>query len=94
MRPLFFASEDSRAWERDNYSYLLGDDMLVAPVVREGANERTLWLPEGEWVYLWSGESFASGNLRIKAPLGKTPVFYRKESAFKELFEQIASDFN
>ena len=77
MRPLFFASEDSRAWERDNYSYLLGDDMLVAPVVREGANERTLWLPEGEWVYLWSGESFASGNLRIKAPLGKTPVFYR-----------------
>ncbi|MBQ5490061.1 MAG: alpha-glucosidase, partial [Oscillospiraceae bacterium] len=74
MRPLFFASEDSRAWERDNYSYLLGDDMLVAPVVREGANERTLWLPEGEWVYLWSGESFASGNLRIKAPLGKTPV--------------------
>ena len=94
MRPLFFASEDSRAWERDNYSYLLGDDMLVAPVVREGANERTLWLPEGEWVYLWSGESFASGNLRIKAPLGKTPVFYRKESAFKELFEQIAADFN
>ena len=78
MRPLFFASEDSRAWERDNYSYLLGDDMLVAPVVREGANERTLWLPEGEWVYLWSGESFASGNLRIKAPLGKTPVFYTK----------------
>ena len=94
MRPLFFASEDSRAWERDNYSYLLGDDMLVAPVVREGANERTLWLPEGEWVYLWSGESFASGNIRIKAPLGKTPVFYRKESAFKELFEQIAADFN
>ncbi len=94
MRPLFFASEDSRAWERDNYSYLLGDDMLVAPVVREGANERTLWLPEGEWVYLWSGESFASGNLRIKAPLGKTPVFYRKESAFKELYKQIASDFN
>ena len=94
MRPLFFASEDSRAWERDNYSYLLGDDMLVAPVVREGANERTLWLPEGEWVYLWSGESFASGNLRIKAPLGKIPVFYRKESAFKELFEQIAADFN
>lgn len=94
MRPLFFASEDSRAWERDNYSYLLGDDMLVAPAVREGAEERTLWLPEGEWVYLWSGESFASGNLRIEAPLGKTPVFYRKESAFKELFEQIAADFN
>ena len=94
MRPLFFASEDSRAWERDNYSYLLGDDMLVAPVVREGAERRALWLPEGDWVYLWSGESFAPGELEIAAPLGKTPVFYRKGSEFKELFERIAADFN
>jgi len=94
MRPLFFASEDNRAWQRNNYSYLLGDDMLVAPVVEEGTDKRMLWLPEGDWVYLWSGEDCASGDLQIEAPLGKTPAFYRKDSAFKELFEQIAADFN
>ena len=93
MRPLFFASEDDRAWERNNYSYLLGDDMLVAPIVEEGAAERTLWLPEGDWIHLWSGEVCAPGDLRIEAALGKTPVFYRRDSAFKELFEQIAADF-
>ena len=93
MRPLFFVSDDERAWDRDNFSYLLGEDMLVAPVVEEGAEERRLWLPEGDWVFLWSGETFASGDVKVASPLGKTPVFYRKNSKFRELFGQIAADF-
>lgn len=93
MRGLFMAApNDRRAYERKNYSYLLGSDVLVAPVVEPGADKRQLWLPEGEWKHLWSGE-LCSGDVCVDAPLGKPPVFYRADSAYAPLFEKLASDF-
>ena len=89
MRPLFLVSEDERAWERDNYCYLLGEDMLVAPVVRPGADSRTLWLPEGDWVHLWTGESCSGGSVTVPAPLGQPPVFYRRGSEYAALFRSL-----
>ena len=62
MRPLFLAApEEPRAYERGNYSFLLGDELLVAPVVQPGADSRLCWLPEGEWVHLWTGETLSTG---------------------------------
>ena len=92
MRPLFFeAPEEPRAYSHRLYSYLLGDDMLVAPVVEPGAQERTLWLPEGDWVHLWSGEHYAGGEIGVAAPMGKPPVFYKAASPWKALFEQLGT---
>ena len=92
MRPLFFeAPEEPRAYSHRLYSYLLGDDMLVAPVVEPGAQERTLWLPEGDWVHLWSGEHYAGGEVRVAAPMGKPPVFYKAAPPWKALFEQLGT---
>ena len=88
MRPLFLAEPDApEAWDRRLYSYLLGPDVLVAPVVEPGADARALWLPEGEWVHLWSGERFGGGRCTVPAPMGKPPVFYRAGSRWKALFE-------
>ena len=90
MRPLFFeAPEEPRAYSHRLYSYLLGDDMLVAPVVEPGAQERALWLPEGDWVHLWSGERYAGGEIRVAAPVGKPPVFYRASSPWAALFASL-----
>ena len=89
MRPLFFAQDCEKAWETGNYTYLLGDDLLVAPVVEPGAETRALWLPEGEWVHLWTGEAFVGGEVTVPAPLGQPPVFYRQGSAFADLFAAL-----
>ncbi len=49
MRHLLFAdSGDARTWDPDD-EYLLGDRILVAPVIREGAISRSLYLPSGAW---------------------------------------------
>lgn len=63
--------------------------MLAAPVVAPGETQRSLWLPEGEWVHLWSGREYSAGNVSVPAPMGEPPVFYKKNGRFAELFRTI-----
>ncbi len=94
MRPLFMAEpECAEAYKRELYSYMLGGDMVVCPVVEQGAFTRSVWLPAGEWVHLWSGETFARGSHTVGAPMGDPPVFYRAESKYAELFREISGKF-
>ena len=94
MRPLFFeAPEEDIAYSHRLYSYMLGDDLLVAPVVQPGKENRELWLPKGSWRLLWSGEPFSGGRLSITAPLGYPPVFFKTSSSFCPLFEKLGSEF-
>ena len=91
MRPLFWEAPDApEAWRRENYSYLLGPDLLVCPVVKPDCAERALWLPEGEWTHLWTGEPCSGGAHSVPAPRGQPPVFCRKGSVWTDLFRQIA----
>jgi alpha-glucosidase (family GH31 glycosyl hydrolase) len=78
-RPLVFVwPDDPRA--RDAWDeYLYGDDLLVAPVWREGAREREVWLPPGAWEDFWDASRRFEGpaTLTAPAPLGRIPVFVR-----------------
>ena len=90
IRPDFwFGSFDSH---RDEYAYYFGDDLFVAPVIKRGAVRRSVCLPAGDWIHLWSGQPF-SGDVAVSAPLGYPPVFYRKESRFTSLFEEIRNQY-
>ena len=94
MRPLFLeAPEEDIAWSHRLYTYLLGKDLLVAPVVEPGTESRKLWLPGDGWVCLWSGKVYPAGWTEISAPLGKPPVFYRSCSSYKSLFTSVANRF-
>ena len=99
MRPLFLQyDQDSQAFEQD-YQYMFGDDLLVAPVLEPGVENWNVYLPGPDnWVWLW--DQFESPDLipgqqwiSVYAPLGFTPVFYRYDSEFKDLFKTIAVDF-
>lgn len=54
--------------------YLLGDDLLVAPMVA-GEESRRVYLPQGEWRDYWTGESVESGWREVKTE--KIPVFVK-----------------
>jgi alpha-glucosidase len=67
--------DDPRAWEQGR-EFMLGSDILVAPVLMPGADRVALYLPEGEWVHLFSGESYREpGDIEVSAPLGEPAVF-------------------
>ena len=90
QRPLFLAEpENDLLYSRDLFEYMLGDDLTVAPVVKKGRKTRDVTLPAGEWIHLWSGKEYTKGKYRISAPIGKPPVFYRKNSEYRELFKTI-----
>lgn len=58
--------------------FLLGDSLLVAPVVEEGATTRDLYLPPGTWFDVWTGEARDGGRrVVVDAPIGRPPVFSR-----------------
>ena len=80
MRPLFF--DDSayfdRAGETAGTQWMLGADLLVAPVLQPHADTVDVWLPEGEWVDVWTHEEVAGGRtVSVPTPLERIPVFAR-----------------
>ncbi len=79
MRPLFYHYDEDWTYKK-KYEYLLGQDMLVAPVIREGAVTRHVELPDDQWIHLWSRKEYGKGMHLIDAPMGCPPVFIRKTS--------------
>ncbi|MCP4761842.1 MAG: alpha-glucosidase [archaeon] len=71
------------------YEYLLGRDLLVAPVIDKGAKKRKLYLPNDNWVHVWTGREYQGGWITVEAPLWKPPVFYRKGTTYLDLFEKL-----
>ena len=92
MRPDFFEEGRFDAGN-DPYSYFLGDDLYVCPVIEYRAKKREVSLPKGEWIGFWDGNAYDGGtSFTMAAPLGQIPVFYRKESRFAELFRAAAQE--
>lgn len=93
QRPLFLHFEEDRRTYAIQDAYLLGPDLLVAPVWQAGATERAVYLPQGaRWRHLWSGALFEGGaEVTVAAPLGSPPVFVRDGSPRQVLFERLAA---
>lgn len=77
MRPLLVEYPDDPEAVAVDDQYLLGADLLIAPVIEEGAESRQVYLPEAEWYDLWTGGRVASGWTRADAPVDRIPVYAR-----------------
>lgn len=78
LAPLFYAWPADPAAYAEEDAFLLGDGVLVAPVLDAGARERTVYLPAvpGGWFDFWTGARFAGGErVTVDAPLGRCPAF-------------------
>jgi alpha-D-xyloside xylohydrolase len=79
MRPLFFDFPDDTESAGIDDEFLFGPDLLVAPVLQEGARSRKVYLPGGTiWTDAWTGQTFEGGHdLRAEAPLERIPLYLR-----------------
>jgi alpha-glucosidase (family GH31 glycosyl hydrolase) len=79
MRPLWLNTpDDPHVWDL-GFEYLWGDDLLVAPVTREGARHWSVYLPAGGWVDWWTQQRYEGGrSVEVDAPLERIPLFARE----------------
>ncbi|MFM5916647.1 MAG: alpha-glucosidase [Novosphingobium sp.] len=91
QRPLFLHYPDDPALWTVQDQFLYGADMVVAPVIEEGAIAREVVLPgEAPWQHVWSGQVYQPGRHTIPAPVGEPPVFVLPTSRFADVFSGLA----
>ena len=68
---------------------MFGPEILVAPVLYEGARERSVYLPAGtDWVDAWSGKVLSGGQtLAAAAPIERIPVYLKAGSSLLSTFK-------
>lgn len=78
MRPLFWHYANDPLAVACEDQFLLGENLLVAPILQPGAVARSVYLPRGEWFDFWTGEKLpGSVHLTTLAPLERIPLFVR-----------------
>ncbi|MGP1395527.1 MAG: glycoside hydrolase family 31 protein [Inquilinaceae bacterium] len=83
MRPLFVDFSEDPLAHRISDQFMLGPDLLIAPVLEPGAQERRVYLPAGEtWRDGWTGEQHQGGIWIVAdAPIDRIPVFLRGDAS-------------
>jgi alpha-glucosidase (family GH31 glycosyl hydrolase) len=93
MRHLALAYPDDPVATGVEDAFLFGPDLLAAPVLDEGATQRSVYLPRGEWVDLWRSAAYRESDgglslgrarllaggrdVTLPAPLGELPLLAR-----------------
>ena len=83
LRPLVYE------WPKDSNvlycqdEYLLGNDLLVAPLLEENAHSREVYLPQGTWTDFFSGKIYTGSQTIIIDAGDKLPVFTRNGFQWK-----------
>lgn len=68
---------------RDNVDqFMVGSEMLVAPVLNKGETSRKVFLPKGIWTHVWRDTEHGSATegtwIHVEAPIGEPAVFVTK----------------
>jgi alpha-glucosidase len=83
--------DDPVTWgNATKYEYLLGKDLLVAPVYKSEAKRDSIYLPKGKWIDFWDGTEYQGNTtlMNYPAPLDKLPLFVR-QGAIIPMFQKM-----
>jgi len=76
IRTMFFEfPQDEKCWDLQD-QYMFGEKFLVAPILYLNQYEREVYLPEGKWKNVNTGETIEGRKtVTVKAPIDEIPVF-------------------
>ncbi len=90
MRPLFWHYGDDQTVLDIDDQFMLGRDIMVAPIVEEGKRSRVVYFPRGRWLSLEESDQGRATSIeqaiegpawvQVKAPLGRVHAFVREGS--------------
>jgi alpha-glucosidase len=78
FRPLVLNYQDDASTYNLDDEFMIGNDLLVAPVLRPDVTRRLVYLPEGKWYDYWTNKEYKGGSMvSVDAPLETVPMFVR-----------------
>lgn len=80
MRSMFLEFQnDPECWnDQAQFQFMVGENLLVAPVLSESDNAKRLYLPEGRWFEMNTGKIYPGNQwLTVEAPLERVPFFLK-----------------
>ncbi len=90
MRPMFFEYPEDKICYALGTQYMFGEDILFAPIVKQGETERDVYLPQGEWVNINDKQVYSGGKyITAKASLNEFIAFVKKDSSCLSIFENL-----
>ena len=57
--------------------FMVGTELLAAPILHQGQSTRRVYLPEGTWYDFWTGKVLHGGDIQAEAPLETVPLYVR-----------------
>ena len=81
MRPMFldFQNDEKCYYTDAQYQFMIGKNLLVAPVVSENEKFKKLYLPEGKWLDWWNSKVYEGNQwIIVEAPMDQIPLFIRE----------------
>ncbi|MGD1819136.1 MAG: TIM-barrel domain-containing protein [Pleomorphochaeta sp.] len=89
MRPLFFDYENDEKVEEIDDQFMFGEQIMVAPIVKEHQVSRKVYLPKDEvWINAYTKEEFEGGvEIIVNAPLEEIPTFIKKENTVLKYYD-------
>lgn len=78
IHPLFMAEPKNPQLRNIDDCYLLGEKILVAPILKPATIRRTVYLPEGDWYNFKTNQRHIGGKIiNVEAPLNTLPIFIK-----------------
>jgi alpha-glucosidase len=91
VRPMAFEfPNDTACWDIGQSQFMLGDEMLVVPVIRPGEENIKCYFPAGIWINAWTGAKIISSGQWVEDAgyADKPGVFYKSSSKYGPAFSE------
>ena len=89
IKPLFYNYENDKTCYTINDEYMVGDDLLVAPILNKDERNRIIYLPKGEWINYFTKDKIKGNKFIIlNENLSETGYFIRNNTIIPE-FENL-----
>lgn len=87
MRPMFFDFYEDETCYSLSDQYMFGEDILFAPVMKEGQTEREVYLPQGRWIRTSDKKEYTGGGfVTCHAELNEFIAFVKAGADVLEVF--------
>lgn len=89
--PFIHYPDDPYVLKINYQQFMLGPDMMVAPVLDAETNEVKIYLPKGRWKQIWNNKTFESDGELFSAqtPIGQPAVFYKPTDLLNRIVSEI-----